>query len=64
MEASAGVVIVGAGIVGCSAAEHLTRLGWTDVVVVDQGPLFEAGWSGVEWRNLTGGIVALHRARA
>lgn len=21
-----------------------------------------AGWSGVEWRNLTGGIVALHRA--
>jgi demethylmenaquinone methyltransferase/2-methoxy-6-polyprenyl-1,4-benzoquinol methylase len=23
-----------------------------------------AGWSGVEWRNLSGGIVALHRARA
>ncbi|MEI2766338.1 MAG: demethylmenaquinone methyltransferase [Dermatophilaceae bacterium] len=23
-----------------------------------------AGWSGVEWRNLTGGIVALHRATA
>lgn len=22
----------------------------------------EAGWSGVEWRNLSGGIVALHRA--
>ena len=22
-----------------------------------------AGWSGVEWRDLTGGIVALHRAR-
>ena len=22
-----------------------------------------AGWSGVEWRNLSGGIVALHRAR-
>ncbi|CAB4759098.1 unannotated protein [freshwater metagenome] len=26
--------------------------------------LQEAGWTGVEWRNLTGGIVALHRARA
>ena len=26
--------------------------------------LQEAGWAGVEWRNLTGGIVALHRARA
>jgi demethylmenaquinone methyltransferase/2-methoxy-6-polyprenyl-1,4-benzoquinol methylase len=24
--------------------------------------LEEAGWSGVGWRNLTGGIVALHRA--
>jgi demethylmenaquinone methyltransferase/2-methoxy-6-polyprenyl-1,4-benzoquinol methylase len=23
-----------------------------------------AGWQGVEWRNLTGGIVALHRATA
>ncbi|MDT9594837.1 demethylmenaquinone methyltransferase [Nocardioides zeae] len=24
----------------------------------------EAGWGGVEWRNLSGGIVALHRATA
>ncbi|MHB8450540.1 MAG: bifunctional demethylmenaquinone methyltransferase/2-methoxy-6-polyprenyl-1,4-benzoquinol methylase, partial [Mycobacteriales bacterium] len=24
--------------------------------------LVAAGWSGVGWRNLTGGIVALHRA--
>ncbi|GAA4130166.1 demethylmenaquinone methyltransferase [Nocardioides fonticola] len=24
----------------------------------------QAGWSGVEWRNLSGGIVALHRAHA
>ncbi|MFT3860841.1 MAG: demethylmenaquinone methyltransferase [Micropruina sp.] len=26
--------------------------------------LAEAGWSSVQWHNLTGGIVALHRARA
>ncbi|MEO8750007.1 MAG: demethylmenaquinone methyltransferase [Allobranchiibius sp.] len=25
--------------------------------------LQQAGWAGVEWRNLTGGIVALHRGR-
>jgi demethylmenaquinone methyltransferase/2-methoxy-6-polyprenyl-1,4-benzoquinol methylase len=25
--------------------------------------LQEAGWTDVSWRNLTGGIVALHRAR-
>jgi len=24
----------------------------------------DAGWRGVEWQNLSGGIVALHRARA
>src|SRR5437588_2329416 len=41
----ARVVIIGAGIVGCSAAYHLTRLGWRDVVVLDQGPLFRAGGS-------------------
>ena len=41
----AGVVIVGAGIVGCSVAYHLTKLGWRDIVVVEQGPLFETGGS-------------------
>src|SRR3712207_2004355 len=45
MESRAGVLIVGAGIVGCSVAEHLSRHGWRDVVVLDQGPLFEAGGS-------------------
>jgi demethylmenaquinone methyltransferase/2-methoxy-6-polyprenyl-1,4-benzoquinol methylase len=24
----------------------------------------KSGWRDVEWRNLSGGIVALHRARA
>jgi glycine cleavage system aminomethyltransferase T/glycine/D-amino acid oxidase-like deaminating enzyme len=45
MRAKASVVIVGAGIVGCAAAYHLTRLGWRDVVVLEQGPLFKAGGS-------------------
>jgi demethylmenaquinone methyltransferase/2-methoxy-6-polyprenyl-1,4-benzoquinol methylase len=26
------------------------------------GRIRRAGWSGVEWRDLSGGIVALHRA--
>src|SRR3954447_7881454 len=42
---SARAVIVGAGIVGASVAYHLTREGWTDLVVVDQGPLWETGGS-------------------
>lgn len=41
----AGTVIVGAGCVGCSAAYHLAERGREDIVVVDQGPLFETGGS-------------------
>ena len=41
----ARAVIIGAGIAGCSVAYHLTKLGWRDVVVVEQGPLFETGGS-------------------
>jgi len=33
---SARVVIVGGGIVGCSVAYHLTKLGWSDVVLLER----------------------------
>ncbi|RCV48623.1 GcvT family protein [Marinitenerispora sediminis] len=39
------VVVIGAGIVGCALADELTARGWTDVTVVDQGPLFATGGS-------------------
>ncbi|NRQ34271.1 FAD-dependent oxidoreductase [Nonomuraea sp. NN258] len=39
------LVIIGAGIVGCALADELTERGWTDVTVVEQGPLFAAGGS-------------------
>src|SRR5215208_2912354 len=45
METRASVVIIGAGIVGSAAAHFLSDLGWRDVVVVDQGPLFATGGS-------------------
>ncbi len=45
MRDRAQTVIVGAGIVGASAADHLATLGATDVLVIDQGPLFETGGS-------------------
>ena len=41
----ARAVVIGAGIAGCSVAYHLTKLGWRDLVVVEQGPLFETGGS-------------------
>ncbi|MCP4539617.1 MAG: FAD-binding oxidoreductase [Chloroflexi bacterium] len=35
MQATADVVIIGAGVIGCSTAYHLARAGVTDVVVVE-----------------------------
>jgi glycine cleavage system aminomethyltransferase T/glycine/D-amino acid oxidase-like deaminating enzyme len=37
---AAKLVVIGAGSVGCSAAYHLAKMGLTDIVVIDQGPLF------------------------
>src|SRR3984893_3361002 len=39
------VVIIGAGIVGNSVAYHLSRLGETDLVLLDKGPLPNPGGS-------------------
>lgn len=41
MRNQAQIVIVGAGIVGCSVAWHLAQRGWRDILVVDKGPIFE-----------------------
>jgi hypothetical protein len=41
----AQVVVIGAGIVGNSLVHHLARLGWTDIVQLDQGPLPNPGGS-------------------
>ena len=45
MKGQARIVIIGAGIVGCSTAFHLANLGWKDIVVIEQGPIFETGGS-------------------
>ena len=45
MQDQARVVIIGAGIAGCSVAYHLTKMGWRDIVILDQGPLFDTGGS-------------------
>ena len=36
---SARVVVIGGGVIGTSTAYHLARLGWTDVVLLEQGQL-------------------------
>ena len=41
----AQVVIIGGGIVGCSVAYHLCKIGWKDVVVVERKTIA----SGTTW---------------
>src|SRR5271167_1821179 len=41
----ARVVIVGGGVIGCSVAYHLTKLGWNDVVLLERKQLT----SGTTW---------------
>src|SRR4051812_50178258 len=42
---AARAVVIGAGIVGNSLAYHLAELGWTDLVLLDKGPLPNPGGS-------------------
>lgn len=39
------IVIIGAGIVGCSLADELTERGYTDIVVIEKGKLWKPGGS-------------------
>ena len=41
----ANVAVIGAGIVGNCLVEHLARLGWDDLVLIDKGPLPDPGGS-------------------
>src|SRR5512142_382389 len=45
LPASQRVVIIGAGIVGNSLAYHLTRLGETEITLIDKGPMPNPGGS-------------------
>ena len=42
---SAKCVVIGAGIVGNCLVGHLTKLGWSDLVLLDKGPLPNPGGS-------------------
>src|SRR5258705_1613405 len=45
LPATARAVVIGAGIVGNSLVQHLARLGWRDLVLIDKGPLPNPGGS-------------------
>lgn len=52
------IVIIGGGIVGCSVAYHLTKLGFADVVLLEQGQLS----SGTTWH--AAGLVGQLRSHS
>ncbi|QBF33765.1 FAD-dependent oxidoreductase [Thalassococcus sp. S3] len=51
-------VIIGGGVIGCSVAYHLTKLGWTDVVLLERKQLT----CGTTWH--AAGLIAQLRATA
>ncbi len=54
----ARVVIIGGGVIGCSVAYHLAKLGWRDVVLLERKQLT----SGTTWH--AAGLIAQLRASA
>jgi len=54
----ARVVIIGGGVIGCSVAYHLTKKGWSDVVLLERKQLT----SGTTWH--AAGLIAQLRATA
>lgn len=55
MKSHARVVVIGGGVVGCSILYHLTKFGWTDVVLVERSELT----SGSTW-HAAGGMHTIN----
>lgn len=55
MKSHAQVVVIGGGVVGCSVLYHLTKLGWTDVVLCERKELT----AGSSW-HAAGGFHAFN----
>ena len=55
MKTSAKVVVIGGGVVGCSVLYHLTKMGWTDIVLIERDELT----SGSTW-HAAGGFHTLN----
>jgi 4-methylaminobutanoate oxidase (formaldehyde-forming) len=58
LPAAARVVIIGGGVVGCSVAYHLAKLGWRDVLLLERKQLT----SGTTWH--AAGLIGQLRATA
>ncbi len=55
MKNQARVVVIGGGVVGCSVLYHLTKMGWTDIMLIERSELT----SGSTW-HAAGGFHTLN----
>ena len=55
MQAHAQAVVIGGGVIGCSVLYHLTKAGWTDVVLLERSELT----SGSTW-HAAGGMHTIN----
>ena len=55
MKSHVQVCVIGGGVVGCSVLYHLTKLGWSDVVLLERSELT----SGSTW-HAAGGIHTIN----
>ena len=60
MKSHVQVAVIGGGVVGCSVLYHLTKLGWTDVAIVERdvltaGSSWHAAGNGVDLGIYPGG---------
>jgi dimethylglycine dehydrogenase len=55
MKTTSRVVVIGGGVVGCSVLYHLTKLGWSDVMLIERSELT----SGSTW-HAAGGFHTLN----
>ena len=55
MKTTTRVVVIGGGVVGCSVLYHLTKLGWSDVMLLERNELT----SGSTW-HAAGGFHTLY----
>ncbi|MBS38642.1 MAG: glycine cleavage system protein T [Thiotrichales bacterium] len=55
MKSHARVIVIGGGVVGCSVLYHLTKFGWTDVMLIERSELT----SGSTW-HAAGGFHTLN----
>ncbi|HLY56092.1 MAG TPA: FAD-dependent oxidoreductase, partial [Stellaceae bacterium] len=65
MKSHARVVVIGGGVVGCSVLYHLTKLGWSDVLLIERKELTAgSSWHAAGGFHAINGDISIARLQA